>query len=36
VWKGKFVKYRLSTLTNSASTDVAKRFVGAWTKILWP
>jgi len=36
VWHGKFVKYRLSTLSKSDSTDVTKRFVGGWAKILWP
>ena len=35
-WKGKFVKYRLSTLHNDGSTAIAKRFVGAWADQLWP
>jgi hypothetical protein len=35
-WKGKFVKYRLSTLRNEASTAIAKGFVGAWADQLWP
>jgi hypothetical protein len=35
-WKGKFVKYRLSTLQNKDSTAIAKRFVGEWEDQLWP
>ena len=36
VWHHKFVKYRLSTLSNGDSTAAAKRFVAAWAPILWP
>lgn len=36
VWKGRFVKYRLSTLHRDGSTAVAKRFVTGWIDVLWP
>jgi len=35
-WKGKFVKYRLSTLHAAGSAATAKRFVGSWIAVLWP
>jgi len=36
-WKGKFVKYRLSTLHGAVSTAAtAKRFVSGWIAVLWP
>ncbi len=36
VWNGKFVKYRLSVLSDTGSTAVAKRFVSSGTGLLWP
>lgn len=35
-WRGKFVKYRLSTRHQADSTAVAKRFVAGWIELLWP
>ena len=35
-WHGKFIRYRLGTFTKDGSLATAKRFVAAWTAILWP
>jgi hypothetical protein len=35
-WHGKFIRYRLGTLARDGSLATAKRFVAAWTAILWP
>jgi len=34
-WNNKFVKLRLSTLSNSDSEATARKFVGAWVPVLW-
>lgn len=35
-WHGKFIQFRLGTFSKNGSLAVAKRFVAAWTAILWP
>jgi hypothetical protein len=36
VWKGKFVKFRLTSARHGGSEAEAKRFLDAWFGILWP
>jgi hypothetical protein len=35
-WKGKFVKFRMTTPRNDASSAVSRRFIEAWSGVLWP
>jgi hypothetical protein len=35
-WKGKFIKFRMSTSHNDASAAVSRRFIEAWDGVLWP
>ena len=35
-WKGKLVKFRMTTPRNDASSAVARRFIEAWSSVLWP
>lgn len=35
-WKGRFVKYRLTTLRRDGNERTAKRFVSGWIDVLWP
>jgi hypothetical protein len=35
-WKGKFVKFRMTTPRNDASGAVSRRFIEAWSGVLWP
>jgi hypothetical protein len=35
-WRGKFVKFRLTTARHAGSDREANRFLDAWLGILWP
>jgi hypothetical protein len=35
-WKGKLVKFRMTTPRNDSSGAVSRRFIEAWTNVLWP
>jgi hypothetical protein len=35
-WKGKLVKFRMTTPRNDASAAVSRRFIEAWSGVLWP
>jgi hypothetical protein len=35
-WKGRFVKFRLTTSERAGSADEAAAFVKAWNEVLWP
>lgn len=35
-WRGKFIKFRVSGPKQSNGTADARRFVEAWSKVLWP
>jgi hypothetical protein len=35
-WNGKFVKFRMTTPQNDASGAVSRRFMEAWSGLLWP
>ena len=35
-WKGKFVKFRMTTPQNDTSGAVSRRFIEAWSGLLWP
>ncbi len=35
-WRGKFIKFRISGAKQSDGTAGARRFVEAWSEVLWP
>jgi len=35
-WKGKFIKFRMTTPRSDASSAVSRRFIEAWSGVLWP
>jgi hypothetical protein len=35
-WRGKFVKFRMTTPRSDASSAISRRFMEAWSGLLWP